>query len=129
MSVQDGEAENLTKPTVRRGGVRLCRDIGEDCSLISKCQDTSGKKKAHKHKHFARVGLGTNAGFLQILRSSGDEKSNRHKQLLEIVLGMGGGLIGFCVRPFHGRKGKHINKLPKKSQENAGTVPGQSPGG
>ena len=29
-----------------------------------------------------------------------------------------------CV--FLGEDGKHINKSPRKSQENAGTVPGQS---
>ena len=28
--------------------------------------------------------------------------------------------------PFLGQKGKHLNKIPRKSQENAGTVPGQS---
>ena len=30
------------------------------------------------------------------------------------------------VLPFLGQKGKHINKNSRKSQENAGTVPGQS---
>ena len=31
-----------------------------------------------------------------------------------------------CVSPFPGEKGKHINKIPRKSQEKAGRVPGQS---
>ena len=30
------------------------------------------------------------------------------------------------VLPFPGEKGKHINKIPRKSQENSGTVPEQS---
>ena len=30
------------------------------------------------------------------------------------------------VFPFFGRNGKHINKIPRKSQENTGTIPGQS---
>ena len=42
---------------------------------------------------------------------------------------MGGGQICFCIALFWGGGGgeeKHINKFPTKSQENAGTVPGQS---
>ena len=39
---------------------------------------------------------------------------------------MGGGVKLVDVLPFHGRKRKQINKIPRKSQENAGTVPGES---
>ena len=39
---------------------------------------------------------------------------------------MGGGQIVY-VFPFPGEKGKHINKIPRKSQEKAGTVPGYNP--
>ena len=39
---------------------------------------------------------------------------------------MGGGQFCLCVSLFPGEKGKHINKIPRKSQEKAGTVPGLS---
>ena len=39
---------------------------------------------------------------------------------------MGGGQCCLCVARLLGGKGKHINKIPRKSQENAGTIPGQS---
>ena len=54
------------------------------------------------------------------------EKTNKHQQLFGIVPGMGGGQICLCVAFFLGEKGKHINKIPRKSQKSAGTVPGQS---
>ena len=38
-------------------------------SLMFCCGRSSGKKKAHKHKLFCPVGLGTNPGFLLILHS------------------------------------------------------------
>ena len=39
---------------------------------------------------------------------------------------MGGGSNCLCVSLCPWEKGKHINKFPSKSQENARTVPGQS---
>ena len=60
----------------------------------------------------------------------GRKKTNQHKQLLGIVPGMSGGLFVFMCCPFFflggGGKGKHINKIPRKSEEKAGTVLGQS---
>ena len=58
--------------------------------------------------------------------SSSGKKTNKHKQLLGTVLGTGGGQICLCVAFFLGTKRKQINKIPRKSQENAGTIPGQS---
>ena len=48
------------------------------------------------------------------------------KQLRGIVPEMGGGQIVYVFPFFLGEKGKHINKIPRKSQEKAGRVPGQS---
>ena len=57
---------------------------------------------------------------------SGDKKPNKHKHFLfGIVLGTGGGQICLCVTFFFGKRGDR-NKTPRISQENAGTVPGQS---
>ena len=75
-----------------------------------------------------------NLGIFQVAPSvanqpapySGEEKTNKHKQLLGIVPEMGGGSNCFCVSLLLGEKGKHINKFPRKSQEKAGRVPGQS---
>ena len=53
-------------------------------------------------------------------------ETNKHKQLFGIVPEMGGGQFCLCVAFFLRGKGNHINKIPRKSQENAGTVLGQS---
>ena len=57
---------------------------------------------------------------------SGEKKANKHKQLRGIVPEMGGGQIVYVFPPFPEEKGKHINKIARKSQEKAGRVPGQS---
>ena len=49
-------------------------------------------------------------------------KTNTHKQLFGIVPGMGGVRM-VDVLPFSCEKRKHIQR---RSQENAGTIPGQS---
>ena len=50
---------------------------------------------------------------------------NEHKQLFGIVLGMGGDQIRLYVAFFlGGRRETHTDKIPRKSQENAGTAPG-----
>ena len=54
------------------------------------------------------------------------KETNKHKQLRGIVPEMDGGQNCLCVSLFPGKKGKHINKIPRKSQEKAGRVPGQS---
>ena len=56
----------------------------------------------------------------------GGEKTNKHKQLRGIVPEMGGGQIVYVFPLFLWKKRKHINKIPRKSQEKAGRVPGQS---
>ena len=56
----------------------------------------------------------------------GRKKTNKHKQLRGIVPEMGGGQSVYVFPPFPGEKGKHINKIPRKSQEKAGRAPGQS---
>ena len=63
---------------------------------------------------------------LHLAQARGANKTNKHKQLHGIVPEMGGGSNCLCVPLFPGEKGKHINKIPRKSQEKAGTVPGQS---
>ena len=60
------------------------------------------------------------------LVESGDRKNNKHKQLIGTVPGMGGGSNLFMCYPFLRGKWKRINKIPRKSQEYGGTVPGQS---
>ena len=58
-------------------------------------------------------------------QKSGEKTTNKLKQLCGIVPEMGGGQIVY-VFPFFLEKGKHINKILRKSQEKAGRVPGQS---
>ena len=62
------------------------------------------------------------------------EKPNKHKQLFGIVPGTGWGsnLFMCCLlgekgeTHLLGEKGKHMNEIPSKSRENAGTVPAHS---
>ena len=61
-----------------------------------------------------------------VLSNQGRKKINKHKQLRGIVPEMGGGQIVYVFPFFPMEKGKHINKIPRKSQEKAGRVPGQS---
>ena len=57
------------------------------------------------------------------------EKPMKQKQFFGIVPEMGGGQLCLHVAFFFGEQEKeHINKLPRKSQENAGTPPRDSPG-
>ena len=52
------------------------------------------------------------------------KKTNKHKQLRGIIPEMVGGQSVYVFPVFLGKK--HINKIPRKSQEKAGRVPGQS---
>ena len=58
-------------------------------------------------------------------RIRGGKQPNKHKQLRRIVPEWVGPNC-LCASLFPGERGKHINKIPKKSQEKAETVPAQS---
>ena len=62
---------------------------------------------------------------LRNFKQSGDKKTNKHKQLCGIVPEMRGGQLVYVFSFFLGKR-EHINKIPRKSQKKAGTVPGQS---
>ena len=51
------------------------------------------------------------------VQHSAGKKTNKHKQLRGIVQEMGGGQIVYVCSLLLGEKGKHINKIPRKSQE------------
>ena len=56
-------------------------------------------------------------------KTRGRKPKKKPKQLFRIIPGMGGvNLLICCLSP--GERWRHINKIPRKSQENAGTVPG-----
>ena len=69
-------------------------------------------------------------GTFQLYKTASGPASIRErkkkKKLRGIVPEMGGGQIVYVFTFFFWGKGKHINKIPRKSEEKAGTVPGQS---
>ena len=95
-----------------------------------------GSRIAEKEYRFSfRINLHSIAGadadnFFARMNPGGGGANNKHKQLLGIVPGMGGGQMLFMCCVFLGEKGKHINKIPRESQErpgqsrdNPGTIP------
>ena len=62
---------------------------------------------------------------LSVPEKIGDKTNNKHKQLFGIVPGTGGGQVCLCVACLWDPE-KETHNVPRKSQENAGTVLGQS---
>ena len=107
-----------------------------DIPTLLPCPDTQRSKICSRHHRGLRQALSwmptsTMFGIDIHHLKSGDQISNKHKTFSGIVPEKRVSKLFLCR--FFGGKGKHTNKIPRKSQENAGTVrdnpaiiPGQS---